>query len=62
MIDEKALQEIEHIVGNGNKAEIERGRDGLKIVEVKRKVAYIESKNRNPALDVVTSKIEPQLR
>lgn len=39
---ESAIREIERIIREGNKAETEYGRDGYKVIEVKRKVQYRE--------------------
>jgi hypothetical protein len=45
--DLQLLNEIKSIVQNGNKAEVENGRDGIKVIEVRRKVAYSERKPKN---------------
>lgn len=49
VLDGKALEAIKRIVEGGHKAEIESGRDGLKVIEVKRRVAYASGGKRRDA-------------
>lgn len=41
--DIELLKQIYRVIHSGNKAEVEQGRDGIKVLEVKRRPIYKEN-------------------